>query len=255
MVDSGALDTNNAFIQNTGVDIANATTIIQDKQYNLRIIWHRTLTMSLGLIGPLVMVILMSEKQFHIGTFGAGSYTINLNANDSHGNEVSFTINITVSNDWVTVPPQNIQAKGSIGSINLSWRLPITNNGSAILGYNIYRGTSSGAERFYCFTGNYTVFTDTNVTNGQIYYYELSTINGLGEGPISTEVFNSTFSAHLGTPFNLTITIGDGDLILNWTAPLNTNGLSIIGYNIYRGTSSNNETCTRKFQISLHLLI
>ena len=208
---AGALDTNNAFIQNTGVDIANATTIIQGQALQFTDYMAPNANYVFGFNWT------FGDGNFNVGKtishqyIWGGSYTINLNANDSHGNEVSFTINITVSNDWVTVPPQNIQAKGSIGSINLSWRLPITNNGFAILGYNIYRGTSSGAERFYCFTGNYTVFTDTNVTNGQIYYYELSTINGLGEGPISTEVFNSTFSAHLGTPFNLTITIGDGD--------------------------------------------
>ena len=48
--------------------------------------------------------------------------------------------------------------------------------------YNIYRGTASGAETLLTQVGNVTSYTDSTVTNGTTYFYEVSAVNAVGEG-------------------------------------------------------------------------
>ena len=85
--------------------------------------------------------------------------------------------------------PQNVQATGGNMQIVLTWQMPASNGGSAITGYNIYRGTSSGGEIFYTNPGNVTTYTDGSLTNGQTYYYVLAAINGVGQGDPAIEVY------------------------------------------------------------------
>ncbi|MEA3201285.1 MAG: hypothetical protein QOE90_2713 [Thermoplasmata archaeon] len=71
--------------------------------------------------------------------------------------------------------------------VKLAWTTPFNGN-SPITGYRLYRGTSSGAETLYRSLGATNAFNDTNVTNGQSYFYQVSAVNGVGEGPRSSEV-------------------------------------------------------------------
>lgn len=90
----------------------------------------------------------------------------------------------------VTVPsaPQNLNAAPAKGKgIQLSWSPPASNGGSAITGYRIYRGTASGAETFLTSVGNVTSFKDTSTTRGQTYFYFVTAVNAVGEGPASNE--------------------------------------------------------------------
>src|SRR5271157_3938054 len=84
--------------------------------------------------------------------------------------------------------PQNLVEINGNWRVTLRWQLPADKGGSPITGYSIYRGTSPGTETFLATLGNVTTWTDTNVTNGQTYYYEVSALNGAGEGPRSSEI-------------------------------------------------------------------
>ena len=76
-------------------------------------------------------------------------------------------------------------ASGGTGSVALQWSAPVSDGGSAITGYNIYRGTASGGETLLTQVGNVTSYTDTSVTNGATYYYKVSAVNGVGESALS----------------------------------------------------------------------
>jgi hypothetical protein len=80
--------------------------------------------------------------------------------------------------------------------VSLSWNAPAFNGGSPITSYKIYRGTTSGSENFFTTLGNVLIFTDTKVTNGLTYYYQISAINDVGEGNKSIEV-NATPLVHV----------------------------------------------------------
>jgi len=61
-----------------------------------------------------------------------------------------------------TIPdsPQDFKAAASNGHILLSWRVPESNNGSAITCYKVYRGTSPGTETFLVSLDNVTTYED-----------------------------------------------------------------------------------------------
>ena len=72
----------------------------------------------------------------------------------------------------IQTSPRDVAASGQPGSIGLTWRLYPP---AIIGGYNIYRAQQSGAysTTVYSQVGRLAVFTDTDVTPGQPYYYVL----------------------------------------------------------------------------------
>lgn len=70
----------------------------------------------------------------------------------------------------------------------LTWTTP-ANNGSAITDYSLLRGTSSGGESGTpIYTALANTYTDTGLTNGTTYYYEVYATNGIGNSADSNEV-------------------------------------------------------------------
>ncbi|MCD6111547.1 MAG: fibronectin type III domain-containing protein [Thermoplasmata archaeon] len=130
---------------------------------------------------------------------------------------------------------------GGDGYVVLTWEAPADDGGSQIVGYKIYCGMRSGGETYLTTTGNVTTYRDTGVTNGRTYYYRVSAVNGIGEGELSEEVSATPLGAP-SAPRNLVARGGDGYVVLTWEAPADDGGSPIIGYKIYRGTSSGNET-------------
>jgi len=72
-------------------------------------------------------------------------------------------------------------------SVGLSWSAPASNGGATITDYAVYRSTTSGDEAFLANTGGALNYTDTAVTNGTTYYYEVAAINVAGPGALSNE--------------------------------------------------------------------
>ncbi len=82
--------------------------------------------------------------------------------------------------------PSNFAATTAAGKtgIALSWKTPSTDGGSLVTGYRIYRGTVSGSESFLVSVGATTTsFTDANVAHKVRYYYRVTALNSVGEGP------------------------------------------------------------------------
>jgi fibronectin type 3 domain-containing protein len=93
----------------------------------------------------------------------------------------------------MTIPSAPIELEGTAGNreVNLSWKDPEDFGGSSINEYLIYRSTSptSGMEVPIA-TVQYgsNVFNDTTVDNDVIYYYAVSAVNEVGEGPNSNQI-------------------------------------------------------------------
>ncbi len=156
-------------------------------------------------------------------------------------NEASAT-----PNPPATVPgaPQGLGATAGDATIALVWSPPGSDGGSPITNYKIYRGNSSGGESFFTEIGNILAYLDTGLTNGHTYYYKVSAVNAVGDGPLSNEA-SATPTAPAtkpGAPRNLQATPGDGQVTLNWQPPSNDGGSPILLYTIYRGNSSGGES-------------
>ena len=131
--------------------------------------------------------------------------------------------------------------------MNLAWNAPSSDGGSAITGYRVYRGTTSGGETLLTTLGTATSYLDTSVLNGTTYYYQVSAINAVGEGPRSTERSATPLAPATapGAPTLNSATAGNGSVSLAWSAPASNGGSAITGYKLYRGTSSGGETLLR----------
>lgn len=88
----------------------------------------------------------------------------------------------------------------------LNWSAPY-DGGSAITGYKVYRGTSSGGETLLASggcsgLGNVLTCTDTGLANGTAYYYKVSAVNIIGEGSQSIEASVTTANIYLVDGYN-----------------------------------------------------
>ncbi len=84
--------------------------------------------------------------------------------------------------------PRNVQGTAEISQVVLTWDAPVDNGGSIITNYRIYRSTTPGEETLLNTVGDISTYTDTDVINGQIYYYTLVAVNEIGDSIQSSEV-------------------------------------------------------------------
>jgi hypothetical protein len=139
---------------------------------------------------------------------GAGVF-INYGTNGENGSFNYFDIHLAVAPQ----PTVGLSATSEIGQIALSWTASF-----GATSYNLKRSTTSGAEITIT---NVTAanWTDTQVTDGTLYYYEVSAVNAFGESTNSVEVSATTQAPQLGS-----ISVGSftgNTLTLNWTAGAN----------------------------------
>src|SRR5437773_1332769 len=136
--------------------------------------------------------------------------------------------------------PQGLTATAGDGTVDLAWSAPGSDGGSPITNYKIYRGGSSNGETLLDTIGDVLSYTDTSVTNGNTYYYKVTAVNEVGEGPPSNEASATPVSGQTvpSPPRSLSAAAGDARVTLGWLAPSSDGGSPITNYTIYRGTSS-----------------
>jgi parallel beta-helix repeat protein len=97
-----------------------------------------------------------------------------------------------VYSGWVTATPpgapQSLATNASDGKVVLTWAAPASSGSSAVSAYKVYRGTASGSLSVLATLGIVLTYSDTVVTNGALYYYQVTALNGAGEGARTAEV-------------------------------------------------------------------
>jgi parallel beta-helix repeat protein len=94
---------------------------------------------------------------------------------------------VNKANHGFASAPQDLVATAGNEQVMLNWAVPASNGGSPITNYRIYQGTVSGGEVLLVTIRNTTTYTSTNLTNGQVYYFEVQVVNAAGNGTISAE--------------------------------------------------------------------
>ena len=116
--------------------------------------------------------------------------------------------------------PANLQAVAGNAQVALFWdSLP------AAAGYNIYRGKTPGGEvkiNGAALTAN--SYRDTGLVNGQVYFYKVSAVNAVGEGPLSSEVHATPLPPVISDPNGFA---DDSDLQLNGSAQISGSRLRL----------------------------
>ncbi len=111
---------------------------------------------------------------------------VNIGGEGPQSNEVYTTPTATAP--ALPDAPTNLNVVAGDEQVVLTWHAPSSDGGATITSYRIYRGTSSGGETLFTTVGNVLTYTDTGLTNGQEYFYKVSALNSIGEGPMSNEV-------------------------------------------------------------------
>lgn len=137
-----------------------------------------------------------------------------------------------------TIPSEPVGLITIIGNnfVNITWHIPVSDGGSQITNYKIYRSITPNDEESHKQIENLLYYNDSSVTNGITYYYKISAKNAIGEGPLSEEVSATPASAP-SSPTDLTSTAGDSYINISWDKPSSDGGFTITNYIIYRGTS------------------
>jgi fibronectin type 3 domain-containing protein len=131
----------------------------------------------------------------------------------------------------VVIPPAPTALGASaVGTqINLGWTAP----SGPVSSYNIYRGTSAGGEGMTPYRNGITTtsFSDTGLTPGNTYYYEVSAVNSAGEGALSNEAHataSTSTTVQVPITFNQIGIRADGSTFSNATS-LDLSGASLSG--------------------------
>ena len=163
----------------------------------------------------------------------------------------SWGANGGINQNWVLNPlnviripavPTGLTGSAISGSVTLNW-----NSVSAATSYNVYRGSTAGHETLLKSNVTTPTFTDSGLTNGTTYYYEVTSVNTQGESGVSNELAiapNPPVTPN--TPSGLIAAPGNAQITLSWQPDVATgsqnNGAA--SYNIYRGTSAGGENAT-----------
>jgi hypothetical protein len=81
--------------------------------------------------------------------------------------------------------PLNLAGVGGDRKVTLTWSPPASSGNAPVTNYRVYRGTTSGSERFLAEISNLTSHVDTGLASGTTYWYRVSARNAFGESPLS----------------------------------------------------------------------
>ncbi|MCA1814448.1 MAG: FG-GAP-like repeat-containing protein, partial [Halobacteriales archaeon] len=140
--------------------------------------------------------------------------------------------------------PTGLAASAASQQVTLTWGAPASDGGSPITGYKVFRGTASGGEALLTTAGLALTFTDTTVSNGVTYFYQVSATNANGESARSNEASATPSGAATAptAPQGLTARAGDQRATLVWSSPASDGGSPVASFRVYRGTASGSET-------------
>lgn len=168
-----------------------------------------------------------SETSLEIARLTNGtSYTFWVVARNTAGDS---SPSATVSTTPYTVPdsPTLVSLTAGDGSLTVSWSAPSSNGGDTISQYTATAtdGTSTHTCRW---TSGDTSCTITELTNGTLYAVSVVATNAAGSSLASASTSGTPYT-NPDTPGNVSVTVGNGQATVSWTAPA-SNGSSLWGY-------------------------
>jgi fibronectin type 3 domain-containing protein len=128
------------------------------------------------------------------------------------GGESANSTQVSATPVALPAAPTGLAATPSSGQVVLTW-----NSVSGATSYNVKRSTTSGGPYSTISSPTTNSYTNTGLTNGTTYYYVVSAVNAVGEGPNSSQV-SATPSGIPAAPANLVATPGNGQATLSWNA-------------------------------------
>lgn len=146
---------------------------------------------------------------------------------------VTFTSD---SGEFLGGTPSKLAATAGDGQVSLSWTAA-----AEATSYNVYQGTSAGAESATPVATGVTGTTAaiTGLTDGTPYYFTVAAVSPGGISPPSNEATATPAIPPPAAPTGVVATAGNGSVVLSWAA---SSGAT--SYRVYQGTSAGAEATT-----------
>ncbi|KAJ8395358.1 hypothetical protein AAFF_G00033430 [Aldrovandia affinis] len=134
--------------------------------------------------------------------------------------------------------------EGSANCIEFKWRPPKDDGGSPVTNYNLERqqvGRNSW-KKIGDIPGDPQSYKDTDVDHGRKYCYRIKAVTAEGvSDTLETDDIQAGTKAYPGPPAPPKVVSCFKDCInLSWTAPTNTGGTNIVGYNLEKRKNGSN---------------
>ncbi|MBN1391073.1 MAG: fibronectin type III domain-containing protein [Candidatus Thermoplasmatota archaeon] len=153
-----------------------------------------------------------------------------LACNNNGGSAPSATVIATPGRVSDRINRLNID--GGLMSASLSWSNPEDTGGREGLNIRIYRGVSASSLAPHdVIPFDSDTYLDLDLIPGEIYYYSLSVLNPIGEGPRSP-VVSSIIYGPPSEPTIISYITSSREVNISWTPPDHDGGLPITGYRI-----------------------
>ena len=158
------------------------------------------------------------------------SYNYKVSAYNSYKTS-GTTTNVSATTFNVPGAPTGLSATGGVNSVALSWTAPVSNGGTAITSYSLYRGTTLVSSSITT-----TSYTNTGLAANTSYSYTVYANNAVGTSSVSGTASATTFNVP-GVPTSFTASAGISTALLSWAAPASNGGSAITSYTLRRGTT------------------
>mgnify|MGYP001453828355 CR=1 FL=1 len=133
-----------------------------------------------------------------------------------------------------SVPDALIGVTGEPGDsqVAVSWLASVDDGGSAVTDYTVEYSSDAGVSwsTFTDGTSTDTSATVTGLFNGTAYVFRVSATNPAGAGPWSEASTPVTPHTTPDAPTGLVGLVGDGEVLLGWTAPADDGGNAVVDY-------------------------
>jgi len=139
--------------------------------------------------------------------------------------------------------PQNLQATAGHTEVVLTWEASSFTGNSTVTDFNVYRSTDASGPFVLIDSTVELNHTDSGLTNGQIYWYNITAVNSIGES-LPSDTVSATPNPYPDSPELVSAIAGYMSATLNWTAPANNGSGPITGYGLYYGTEMDSATWT-----------
>lgn len=168
------------------------------------------------------------------GLVNGRTYRVTVTAANSAGTGPTSTPSAGTAGGLLTVPgaPLVPLVTEDDGALDVAWTPPATDGGSPVLGYTVTAtDTATGTPTATTVPATTSAATLSGLTNGRSYRVTVAATNAFGTGSPAAGPLATPFTEP-GRPGQPTVTSGNAQLGVRWTAPDSTGGHPVSSYEL-----------------------